>query len=150
MERRRLPRPQPVLIVDDSPDMREMWRLWLTIWGFHVEEAQNGAEAVQKAKACAPYVVLMDLWMPVLDGLRATRLLKDDAATADVSVVALSADTYPPTPQRALQAGADVFLEKPVDPERLLEEIRLSFRRVSDRVARPSESFAGGEDDAQN
>lgn len=136
MERRLLPRPQTVLIVDDSPDMREMWKLWLTFWGFRVEEAQNGAEGVQKARTFQPQIVLMDIWMPVLDGLRATRLLKADMATADVPVLALSADSLPPAPERALDAGADVFLEKPVDPGRLLEEIRHALRRVLRKTGR--------------
>jgi DNA-binding response OmpR family regulator len=138
MERRLMPRPQTVLIVDDSPDMRELWRLWLTFWGFHVEEARNGAEGVQKTRTFRPHVVLMDLWMPVLDGFRAIRLLKADATTADVRVLALSADGYPPAPEHALEAGADVFLEKPVDPNRLLDEIRLAFRRVLGRRVRPA------------
>src|SRR5688572_11838266 len=136
MERRLIPRPQTVLIVDDSPDMRELWRLWLTFWGFRVEEAENGAEGVQKARTFHPHVVLMDIWMPVLDGLRATRALKADAETADVPVLALSADSLPPAPQWALEAGADVFLEKPVDPGRLLDEIRHAIRRVLRKTGR--------------
>ena len=67
MDRRVLPRPQRVLVVDDVAEIREMWRLWLTFWGFSVQEARNGAEAVAKAIAVPPDLILMDLWMPVLN-----------------------------------------------------------------------------------
>jgi two-component system cell cycle response regulator DivK len=130
IERRNLPRPQRVLIVDDSEDIRELWRLWLTFWGFEVEEANDGAEAVRRAQAHRPDLVLMDLWMPVLDGLDATAQLKADNRTTDVPVLALSADVFPPTPDRARAVGCDAFLAKPLDPDSLLTEIRGAFRRV--------------------
>jgi two-component system cell cycle response regulator DivK len=133
IERPILPRPQRVLIVDDSEDIRELWRLWLTFWGFEVEEATDGAEAVRRAKAHRPDLVLMDLWMPVLDGLDATAQLKANRSTTDVPVLALSADVFPPTPDRARAAGCDAFLAKPLDPDSLLEEIRVAFRRVLQR-----------------
>jgi two-component system, cell cycle response regulator DivK len=117
-----------VLIVDDSLDVREVWHDWLIIWGFEVDQATNGAEAVEKATACQPDLVLMDWTMPVLDGLAATERLKAHAATADVPVLALSADTFAPTPQEALAAGCKGFLGKPVTPESLLNEIRKAIR----------------------
>ncbi len=127
MERRYGHRPQRVLIVDDSSDIREMWRLWLTFWGFQVDEAQNGHEALDRARSHRPDLVLMDLWMPVLDGLAATERLKADPATAQVPVLALSAYTLPSAVDRALAAGCDSFLPKPVDPDHLLEKIRQMF-----------------------
>src|SRR5687768_3777777 len=67
MDRRNGMRPQQVLVVDDSPDIRELWRMWLNFWGFAVQEAGDGAEAVDKAQLNPPDLILMDLWMPVLD-----------------------------------------------------------------------------------
>ena len=124
MERRVRPRPQSVLIVDDAAEIRELWRLWLTYWGFAVEEARNGAEAIQKAQAAPPDLVLMDLWMPVLDGLEATRRLKEDARTSHVPVLALSAQTLAPSAEAAAEAGATSFVPKPCDPDELLQHIR--------------------------
>jgi CheY-like chemotaxis protein len=124
-----LPARKRVLIVDDSDEVRDVWHDWLTIWGFDVDEAENGAEAVRKVNACRPDLVLMDWTMPVLDGLHATEQLKADAATAMVPVLALSADTFAPTPQEALGAGCASFLGKPVTPESLLNEIRRAFRK---------------------
>lgn len=130
MERRSIPRPQRVLIADDSADIREMWRLWLTCWGFAVDEAANGAEAVQKAKLHPPDLVLMDLWMPVLDGLDATRALKADPVTASVPVLALSAQRTMPAAAQAKEAGCEILLGKPLDPDELLKKIRESFARL--------------------
>ena len=132
-DRRQLPRPQRVLIVDDSEDIREMWRLWLTFWGFAVAEAGNGAEAVKMVRASLPDLVLMDLWMPVLDGLRATEQLKSDDATSAVPVLALSAQGGPYAESWAKAAGAEGFLHKPADPDELLERMREVFARCAAR-----------------
>jgi CheY-like chemotaxis protein len=123
-----------VLLVDDSRDIREMWRMWLTFWGFSVEEAANGAEAVAKARRERPDLILMDLWMPVLDGIQATRQIKADPRTAQVPVLAVSAQVFSPAAEDALAAGCDTFLPKPVSPDELLEQIRYSFAQ---RQARP-------------
>ena len=117
-----------VLIVDDSNDIRDVWHDWLTIWGFEVDEAANGEEAVEKAIAHRPDLVLMDWTMPVCDGLHATERLKAIPATAAVPVLALSADTFAPTPQEAIGAGCANFLGKPISPECLLNEIRRAIR----------------------
>lgn len=121
-----LPRKR-VLIVDDSQDVRDVWHDWLTIWGFDVDEASNGAEAVARALSCRPDLVLMDWTLPVLCGMKATVLLKSEQSTAKVPVLALSADTFAPTPQEAIEAGCEAFVGKPVSPERLLSEIRRAF-----------------------
>jgi two-component system cell cycle response regulator DivK len=130
MERRHRTRPQQVLVVDDSADIRELWRLWLNFWGFTVQEAQNGAEAVRKAQLNPPDLVLMDLWMPVLDGVQATKQLKDDPRTAHVPVVALSAQATVPGEPEVTDAGAEVFIQKPCDPEELLRHIRSAMTRL--------------------
>ena len=130
MERRRRTRPQQVLVVDDSADIRELWRMWLNFWGFAVQEARNGEEAVQKARLSPPDLVLMDLWMPVLDGVEAMKQLKDDARTAHVPVVALSAQTADPGEAEVTEAGAEAFIQKPCDPEELLRHIRSALTRL--------------------
>ncbi len=113
--------------MDDSADMREMWRVCLTHWGFAVDEAADGADAVRIAHLNPPDLVLMDVWMPVKDGLQTTRELKADPATAGVPVLALSADQSAHAVQEAKLAGCDMFLGKPLTPDELLEKIRMSF-----------------------
>lgn len=125
MDRRTAFRPQRVLLVDDSADLREMWKLWLTSWGFEVEEAQNGAEAVEKAFARPPDLILIDLAMPVLDGRAALQMLASDPVTARVPVLAMSAQAF------ASDASdtAETFLPKPFEPDQLLAQIRATLRR---------------------
>jgi two-component system response regulator MprA len=143
-DRRTRPRPQRVLVVDDSPDIRELWVEWLKLWGFVVDQAANGFQAVERANACRPDLVLMDLWMPGLDGFAATRRLKAVAGMAAVPVLALSADSSAATPARAFDAGCDAFLPKPVSSDQLLEQIRLAFRgATSPGHARYSSRFPG-------
>ena len=130
MERRQRTRPQRVLVVDDNADIRELWRMWLDFWGFDVQEARDGAEAVHKALMDPPDLVLMDLWMPVLDGVEATRQLKEDARTAHVPVVALSAQAGSPSAADVAEAGAHTFVRKPCDPDELLRHIRSALTRL--------------------
>ena len=116
-----------MLLVDDSDEIRELWRLWLTFWGFTVDEARNGHEALQKAQISAPVLILMDLWMPGIDGVEATKRLKADVRTAHVPVLAISAQSRSPTAATAIAAGAEAFVSKSCDPELLLQQIRLAL-----------------------
>lgn len=129
-DRRQHPRPQRVLLVDDSDDIRELWRLWLTYWNFSVEEARDGREAVSKALHSVPDLILMDLWMPVVDGVEALKRLKTDPRTADVPIVVLSAQNRAPDAQTVVAAGAKALLDKPSDPAVLLDHIRAALRRL--------------------
>jgi CheY-like chemotaxis protein len=131
MERRTARRPQRVLLVDDSADLRALWKLWLTFWGFAVEEARNGAEAVEKVRTYPPDLVLMDLAMPVLDGRTAMQVLASDPATAHVPVLGMSAQI--PIYDRPEMDG---FLPKPVEPDQLLGLIRTVLRPRSTRAVR--------------
>jgi two-component system cell cycle response regulator DivK len=133
MARRMGTRRQRVLVVDDSAEIRELWRLCLNFWGFAVQEAANGEEAVQKARLSPPDLILMDLSMPVLDGVQATRQLKEDPSTAHVPVVALSAQTTEPGAEEVTNAGAEAFVQKPCDPEELLQHIRSALTRMPPR-----------------
>ena len=119
--------PPRVLVVDDSADIRGMWRLWLTYWGFGVDDAGDGSEAVRKACEDPPDLILMDLWMPIVDGLEAIRLLRADARTAHVPIIAMSAQW--PQIAAAREAGAETFLLKPCDPDALLKHIQDALHR---------------------
>ena len=140
LERRQLPRPQRVLLVDDDADVRTVWREWLTLWRFSVIEAENGAAAVDVAQQHHPDLVLMDVTMPVLNGLSATMLLKQHPETARVPVLLMTADAAGGAPKRAALAGADILLSKPLRAHALLETIRAAFRRV---IAARSATAAG-------
>src|SRR5688572_4417601 len=94
MDRRIRSRPQRILLVDDSDVVREMWKAWLTFWGFVVEEARYAAEAVEKARTRLPDLIVMDLAVPVRHGPQAIEVLASDPSTAAVPVLASSPQTY--------------------------------------------------------
>jgi two-component system cell cycle response regulator DivK len=121
---------QRVLVVDDFTDAREMYREYLASVGFEVIEATNGEEAVERAIDCTPDVILMDLALPVMDGLEATRRIKADERTADIPVVAMSGFDLAVVPGDANLAGAVAFVAKPCFPHEVVQAIRqaLSMR----------------------
>jgi len=109
-----------ILIAEDFDDTRHMMKLLLEMRGHRVVEAANGQEAVEIAMRERPDLILMDLNMPVLDGITATQLLRERPETADVPVVAVTAHCGDPVwRDRALAAGCVECVEKPVDFGRL-------------------------------
>lgn len=110
-----------MLVVDDYPDAREMYREYLLSVGFDVVEAVNGLEAVSRAVETTPDVILMDMALPVMDGLEATRQLKADTRTAAIPVVALSGYELPRADGTAPYAS---LLMKPCLPEDVVRAIR--------------------------
>jgi CheY-like chemotaxis protein len=112
-----------VLLVDDYADNRDIYAQFLLYAGLRVEEAENGHQALEKAFAVSPDVIIMDLALPGLDGWEATRRLKSDPRTERIPVIALTGHALAGHSQGALEAGCDLFLTKPCLPERLLEEI---------------------------
>ena len=119
-----LPSPAPlILVVEDFEDAREMYRDYLDFAGFRVETARDGLEGIEKARALLPDLILMDLSLPGIDGWEATRLLKADATTKHILVVALSAHALATEGERARSAGCDGFIPKPCLPPDLVSEI---------------------------
>jgi two-component system, cell cycle response regulator DivK len=112
-----------ILIVDDSPVNREVYVLLLEHFGFRVLEAADGREGVRQAREFHPDLILMDISMPVMDGIEATELLKVGGETRDIPVIGLSAHGDPSTIDRAFAVGMERYLMKPVPPRRVLREI---------------------------
>jgi CheY-like chemotaxis protein len=124
MDQRALPGPQRVLVAEDSADIRGLWCTWLTFSGFVVEEAANGAEAIALARIKRPDLILMDLCMPVMDGVEAIKVLRAEPSTAEVPIIVITAQGTDDSAQRASQAGADAYIDKPVMPDELLQHMR--------------------------
>ena len=104
-----------VLIVEDNVDNFELVRFLLERAGYQVLSAANGVEGVEAAKREQPDLVLMDLSMPELDGWNATARLKADEATRAIPVFALTAHTLPGDRKRAIDAGCDGYISKPIN-----------------------------------
>ncbi len=119
-----------ILVVDDDEMNRDMLSRRLLRKGFEVELAVNGEEAIQKAHAVRPEIILMDLSMPVLDGYEATRRLKASPETARIPIIGLSAHAMVGDREKALAAGCDDYDTKPVELPRLLEKVDARLGRT--------------------
>ncbi|MCC7123741.1 MAG: response regulator [Acidobacteria bacterium] len=118
-----------VLVVDDYDDAREMYAESLLVYGFRVAEAANGLQAIELARSLTPDVILMDLSLPGMDGWEATRLLKADARTMHIPVVALTGHALSSALDRARAAGCDRFVVKPALPDTVVDEVRQAISR---------------------
>ena len=113
-----------ILVVDDFDDTRLLLRTWLRKKGYRVIEAENGVQAVAKARDAKPDLIIMDVEMPELDGLSATRqirLLKDSVELPIVAVSAYGADQFR---EPALAAGCNEYMSTPFEPDELEKLIR--------------------------
>jgi len=118
-----------ILLVDDNPSNLELTRMILTAGGYRVEVATDGQEGLLKAKELKPSLILMDIQLPGMDGLTATRALKSDPDTAGIKVVALTANAMKGTKEEALQAGCIGYIPKPIDVKRFVRDITEFLRQ---------------------
>jgi CheY-like chemotaxis protein len=109
-----------VLIVEDNEMNRDMLSRRLERRGFEVAIAVDGGEAVTCARSEKPDLILMDMSLPVMNGWEATRIIRDDANTAGIPVIALTAHSMPGDREKAMEAGCNDYDTKPVDLPRLL------------------------------
>ena len=108
-----------VMVVEDFEDNRFMMRRLLEMSGYHVLEAINGEEAIELAERERPALILMDLSLPLLDGLAATRRIRQQAGLRDVPIVAVSAHDTADFHADALAAGCNDYVTKPIDFDQL-------------------------------
>jgi CheY-like chemotaxis protein len=104
-----------VLLVEDTEDNRFMMRRLLEMSGYRVVEAHNGEEAVKTAETQDPGLILMDLSLPLIDGLAATRLIRKLPNCKHTPIIAVSAHDTADFHAEALQAGCDRYVTKPID-----------------------------------
>jgi two-component system cell cycle response regulator DivK len=104
-----------VLLVEDTEDNRQMLRRLLELSGYHVVEATNGKEAVLLATQERPGIILMDLSLPFIDGLAATRQIRKLQELREVPIVAVSAHDSADFHNEALAAGCNAYITKPID-----------------------------------
>ena len=112
-----------ILIVEDEPRNVTLLRDLLQVSGYKTIEATDGKQGVELAKARKPDLILMDIQMPEMDGLEATRILKADATTRNIPVLALTAYAMKGDEERILQAGCDGYITKPIDIQGLVKEV---------------------------
>jgi len=108
-------KPSTVLLVEDTEDNRFMMRRLLEMTGYHVVEAMNGEEAVKLAQTESPNLILMDLSLPVIDGLAATRLIRKLPGCESTPIIAVSAHDTSDFQSEAIEAGCNTYVTKPID-----------------------------------
>jgi CheY-like chemotaxis protein len=116
-----------ILIVEDNMDNYELVRFILERAGYDVFLAMNGRDGVAAARLQKPDLILMDLTMPEMDGWLAAQKLKADEITRSIPLYALSAHTRPSERKRALEAGCDGYVSKPIHMAGFLEVIEHAF-----------------------
>ena len=112
---------QLCLLVEDFEDSRFMMRRLLEMAGYGVVEASDGEQAVQLAIQEQPALILMDLSLPKLDGLAATKQIREHAGVGHTPIVAVSAHDSPESRNEALEAGCNEYVTKPIDFDQLSE-----------------------------
>jgi two-component system cell cycle response regulator DivK len=118
-----------ILVVEDNDKNLKLTRDVLEFAGYTVEVAITGEEAVAQALASVPDLILMDLQLPGMDGHEALARLRADPDTQRVPVVALTASAMPMDRERALSAGFDGFLEKPISVREFPDQVRRHLRK---------------------
>jgi two-component system, cell cycle response regulator DivK len=116
--------PIKILVVDDNRDNRELVVKILRNKGYEMREAVDGEDALQKIKDERPSLILMDIALPKIDGYEVTRRLKSEETYKDIPIVALTAHVMKGDKDKALNAGCEGYIAKPIDVRALPEQIK--------------------------
>ncbi len=129
-----------VLIVDDEPDILELLKYNLEKEGYEVKTATDGKKAVAVAKTFLPELILMDIMMPVMDGVEACRVLREMPEMLNSYIIFLTARTEEYSEVAAFDVGADDYLMKPIKPRALMSRINALFRREAQKTVTGAEN----------
>jgi len=114
---------EPILLVDDNPTNMKLLSFVLASRGYDIREATDAFQAMTVLETFRPQMILMDVQLPGMDGLELTRRLKADTSTRDIVIVAVTAYAMKGDEKRALDAGCDGYITKPIDTRALLSLI---------------------------
>ncbi len=123
-----------VLLIDDDPVNRELVQAVLEGEGFDVRVASDAAGGIERARRELPDAILMDLQMPDMDGLQATRILQTEPDTSHIPVIAITAHVRPDDQARCLEAGCARHIAKPVDTRKLSDIVRHVIDEAAERT----------------
>jgi two-component system cell cycle response regulator DivK len=120
-----------ILYIEDNRDNRMLVRrvLMASDYDFEVEEADNALTGIEMARQNPPDLILMDLSMPDMDGLTATRTIRNTSELRDILIVALTANAMQGDMERSLEAGCNGYIRKPIDVDKLPDEVFSYIRR---------------------
>ena len=113
-----------ILVVEDTEDNRQILRDLLSMAGYDIVEAYDGAEGVANAAEHKPDLILMDIQMPMMDGYEATRRIKADPALKSIPVIADTSYALSGDEEKTRAAGCDGYIAKPFSPRQMLAKVR--------------------------
>jgi two-component system alkaline phosphatase synthesis response regulator PhoP len=119
-----------ILIADDEPDILEILSFNLSREGYEVITAENGDEAIDKARAHQPHLIILDMMMPKKDGVQVCQILRAQNKFSDTLIMFVTALNDETTQVRGLETGADDYVSKPVSPKILVSRVNALLRRV--------------------
>jgi two-component system, OmpR family, alkaline phosphatase synthesis response regulator PhoP len=118
-----------ILVVDDEPDLLETVRFPLEMEGYQVLVSSNGEDALNQARTEKPDLIILDLMLPKLDGYKVCRLLKFDERYKHIPILMLTAKTQEKDRLLGKETGADDYMTKPFDIDKLLEKVKLYLQQ---------------------
>ena len=113
-----------ILIIEDNEQNLYLMRFLLTKYGFTVFEATDGIKGLEMANKIKPNLILLDIQLPQMDGYAVARELRKNDELAGTIIVAVTSYAMAGDRERILEAGADGYIEKPIDPERFIDQIK--------------------------
>ena len=122
------PRPPRVLIADDNPQGVELLEAYLSDGGYDIRTAADGEETLRKVQEFRPDLILLDVMMPKISGFEVCKRLRADPATRDIAILMVTALDQASDVERAVDAGTDDFLRKPINKAELLLRVRSALR----------------------
>lgn len=133
-----------ILLVDDEQDILEIVGYNLSQEGYQIVTAENGKEAIAKAKKERPQLIIMDVMMPEMDGMEATEAIRKLPELKDVIITFLTARSEDYSQVAGFDAGADDYITKPIKPKLLVSKVKALLRRLKDDDAKSSETLNVG------
>jgi DNA-binding response OmpR family regulator len=127
---------QKILIVEDNSDLSQLLAFYLSDAGYETSQAVNSAQGISKALAERPDLIITDLYLPDMNAVDATVILKQDPATSGIPIVVLTAMTVEEWKTKALKAGVAKYLIKPIFPPELTEVVRTLIQPPSSLTER--------------
>ena len=127
---------EPILVVDDNAQNLKLARVILSSEGYEVRTAVDAEDALTILESFAPRVILMDLQLPRMDGLALTRHLKSDPRRRDIIIIAVTAYAMKGDDDKALEAGCDDYMSKPIDAQALSAMIARHLQSAPDTPGR--------------
>ena len=133
-----------ILLVDDEPDILEIVGYNLSQEGYQIVTAENGKDAIAKAKKEHPQLIIMDVMMPEMDGMEATEAIRKTPELKDVIITFLTARSEDYSQVAGFDAGADDYITKPIKPKLLVSKVKALLRRLKDDDGKNSETLNVG------